>query len=259
MEFAVLGLSCRTAPLPLREQAAFTDGQALDFCRRLADEADCQCMVLSTCNRCEVYLVSEGAQALPAARAAYLARLPGGDNGCLFTLTGRAGLEHLFRVAAGLDSMVLGEDQILGQVQHALTLARAGGTAGKELGRLVQLAVTAAKRIKTELAISTHPLSLCYIGVQMLEREFGVKGRRALVLGSGAMAGLALEHLMAAGAAQLTVCCRTESHGRALAQRIPGLRVLPFSGRRAAAAECELIVGATASPHTVFRAEHLPG
>ena len=255
----MLGLSWRTAPLPLREQAAFTEGQALDFCRALADETGCQCMVLSTCNRCEVYLAHERPEALAAARAAYLRRLPAGDGGCLSVRTGRAGAEHLFRVAAGLDSMVPGEDQILGQVQRALTLARAAGTAGKELGRMVQFAVTAAKRVKSELAISAHPLSLCYIGVQTLEREFGVRGRSALVLGSGRMAALALEHLRAAGAASLTVCCRTEQRGRALAERFAGLRVLPFAQRGKAAAECELIVGATASPHTVFRPEHLPG
>ena len=258
MEFSLTGLSYRSAPIALREKAAFSSSGALAALEELEGIGAGQCLILSTCNRSEIYAITETPGGQDAVRAEFAARVPGGE-GCLFTLTGRAAVEYLFRVTAGLDSMVLGEDQILGQVAQALEMSRAAGCCGKELGRIFQNALAAAKGLRSRLHISEQPLSLCYIGIQALSQTpGGLAGQPALVAGSGQMAGLALRYLAGQGAAPLTVCSRTEAHARALAGSMEGVRVLPFSQRHQAAAESRVVVSATASPHLIFTQQALP-
>ena len=185
MEFSLTGLSYRSAPIALREKAAFSSSGALAALEELEGLGAGQCLILSTCNRSEIYAITETPGGPDAVRAYFAARVPGGED-CLFTLTGRAAVEYLCRVTAGLDSMVLGEDQILGQVAQALEMSRAAGCCGKELGRIFQNALAAAQGLRSRLHISEQPLSLCYIGIQALSQApGGLAGQPALVAGSG--------------------------------------------------------------------------
>ena len=255
MQFFACGVSFRETPLALRARASFTDTQKLEAIDRLAAAGAAQAAVLSTCNRSEIYLFAgEGEE---AARALFLEREPALAP-TLFSLSGREAVAHLFEVAAGLDSLVLGEDQILGQVQEALACARGAGSAGKELTRVFLSAVTAAKQVKTSLHISENPLSLCSIGVRRLQAAGAVQDQPALVIGSGKMARLALRYLADGGAASLTVCSRSMDHALALRGEFPGLCVRPFAERYEAARGCRVIVSATSAPHTVLREGEMP-
>ena len=148
---------------------------------------------------------------------------------------------------------MLGEDQILGQVRDAFELSRTVGSTGKELNRVVQDAVTCAKKIKTKLRISERPLSVSYVGIRQLQETFGIAGKKALVVGSGHTATLALRYLYEYGASHVTVCSRTFSHAGNLLQEFPTLTIIPLDKRYEAMKECELVDYATDSPHHNIR------
>ena len=212
--------------------------------------------MLSTCNRSEVYFFApeEMAQPLGVIRTLYEEMFPGVDfSEYLKQREEMDAISYLFRVTAGLESMVLGEDQILGQVRDAFELSRTVGSTGKELNRVVQDAVTCAKKIKTTLGISERPLSVSYVGIRQLQETFGIAGKKALVVGSGHTATLALRYLYEYGASHVTVCSRTFSHAGNLLHEFPTLTIIPFEKRYEAMKECELVVSATASPHHIIR------
>ena len=169
--------------------------------------------------------------------------------------SGDEALCYLFRVAAGLESMVLGEDQILGQVKDAFELAQTLGHTGKELNKVVREAVTCAKKMKTELKISEKPLSVSYVGIQQLKDVFGIAGKKALVIGSGKTAVLALRYLYEYEIAAVTVCSRTFAHARELLEEFPGIEIVPYEKRYEKMKDCDIVVSATASPHLVVKAE----
>ena len=169
--------------------------------------------------------------------------------------SGDEALCYLFRVVAGLESMVLGEDQILGQVKDAFELAQILGHTGKELNKVVREAVTCAKKMKTELKISEKPLSVSYVGIQQLKDVFGIAGKKALVIGSGKTAVLALRYLYEYEIAAVTVCSRTFAHARELLEEFPGIEIVPYEKRYEKMKDCDIVVSATASPHLVVKAE----
>lgn len=259
MQFSVWGVSYQETPLSLRDQASFSDTQKLGTLELLSSAGISQAAILSTCNRSELYYINPNgnAQADEAVRRVFLGKEPRlGET--LFFRQGREAVAYLFEVAAGLESLVLGEDQILGQVQDALDFARGAGSAGKELTRVFLDAVTAAKQMKTSLRISENPLSLCSIGVHRLAACGAVQGKAALVVGSGKMAALALRYLRDCGAQRLLNCNRSLEHALALREEFPELEVYPFAARYEAARGCGAVVSATASPHLVLKSEHFP-
>ncbi len=156
--------------------------------------------------------------------------------------------------------MVAGEDQILGQVKDAFDLSKTLGCTGKELNKVVREAVTCAKKIKTELKVSEQPLSVSYVGIRKLEEEFGIRGRKAFVIGSGNTAALAIRYLYEYGADGVCVCSRTAEHARQLQNKFPGLSIAAYEDRYEQIAESDIIVSATAAPHQVIKYERLkPG
>ena len=257
MQFSVWGVSYQETPLSLRDKASFSDTQKLEALDRLSAAGIAQAAILSTCNRSEIYYMAPEDSAGEAVRAVFLEKEPAlGET--LFHRRGRAAVAYLFEVAAGLESLVLGEDQILGQVQDALTFARGAGSAGKELTRVFLDAAAAAKQMKTALRISENPLSLCSIGVHRLASCGAVRGRAALVVGSGKMAALALRYLRDCGAERLLNCNRSLEHALALREEFPELEVYPFAERYEAARGCGAVVSATSSPHLVLKKDHFP-
>lgn len=256
MEFGYIGINYKRADQDIRDCVSFTDNQKIDFLQKAQAAGIDQCIVLSTCNRSEVYFFAPGEfeTALQQIRGLYVKQFAGVDiAGYLESRSKEAAYSYLFRVTAGLESMVLGEDQILGQVREAFELARTVGSTGKEMNKVVRDAITCAKKIKTELRISEKPLSVSYVGIQQLKEAFGIEGRRALVVGSGKTAALAMRYLYEYGAAGVTVCSRTFSHAKELLAEFPGLVIVPYEKRYEVMKNCDIVVSATSSPHHVIR------
>lgn len=253
MEFGYVGINYKNANQDVRDKVSFTDNQKIDFMQKASDRGVEQCMVLSTCNRSEVFFWAETADVI---RTLYEETFPAMEiSSYLDCRSGDEALCYLFRVAAGLESMVLGEDQILGQVKDAFELAQTLGHTGKELNKVVREAVTCAKKMKTELKISEKPLSVSYVGIQQLKDVFGIAGKKALVIGSGKTAVLALRYLYEYEIAAVTVCSRTFAHARELLEEFPGIEIVPYEKRYEKMKDCDIVVSATASPHLVVKAE----
>ena len=255
----VAGMSHRTAPVEMREQLALEEEKIREILadlsgRGLLDEA----MIISTCNRVEVY----GVAAVPGeARAAAFGRL-GSHRGLawrdleplVYTVTGDEAALHAFRVAASLDSMILGEPQILGQVKDAFALAQSAGTAGPVLHALMSHAFAAAKRVRTETDVGRLAVSVSYAAVELARKIFdGLEGRAVLLVGAGEMSELAARHLVDQGALPLYVTNRTWGRAQELARGLGGTPV-PFDQLAATLPLVDIVITSTAAPEPVVTA-----
>jgi glutamyl-tRNA reductase len=227
IQVALIGCSHRTAPVELRERVAFTQQQALDAADELRrqgilDEA----VVLSTCNRSELYGVPgpEGG-IVTEAMEDFLTdfhRIARADlDGKLYRWTGPDAVRHLYRVTAGLDSMMIGEAEILGQVKAAYGQALDHGATGPVLNRVFQGALEVGKRVRAETEVGARPMSVAFAGVKLAERVFGnLKGHSALIVGAGAVAEQVVEHLRNRGIGNLRVVNRSFARGAELAGKM---------------------------------------
>lgn len=257
MQFGFLGINYKKAALDVRDKISFTNDKKLEFCQKAGTVGVSQCMVLSTCNRSEVYYVYETEIQQEQIRAIYERMFSDIDvSDYLVSRSGEEAVAYLFRIAAGLESLVLGEDQILGQVKDALDDSRTMGYSGKELNRIVRDAVTCAKKVKTEYKISEKPLSISYIGIQKLEKAFGIAGKRILVIGSGKTANLALQYIYEYPDVSVVACSRTYAHAKRLREAFPKLAIIPYEKRYRVILDCDIVISATASPHFVIRQQN---
>jgi glutamyl-tRNA reductase len=229
LQIAVIGCNHRTAPVELRERVVFSPEQAL----RAADELRGrgileEALVLSTCNRSELYGVQpESSERTPDAMEHYFTafhQIPAPElNGRLYRHAGAEAVRHLFRVASGLDSMLLGEAEILGQVREAYQRALDHGSTGPVLNRLFQGALEVGKRVRAETEVGARPMSVAFAGVKLAERVFGrLDGHRALIVGAGAVAEQVVDHLRNRGIGGVVVVNRSRERAEQLAQRIAG-------------------------------------
>jgi glutamyl-tRNA reductase len=226
---ALIGCNHRTAPVELRERIAFSSQQALQAADELRDRGILEeAVVISTCNRSELYGVP-GELALSAAEAMeeYFTSfhgIPRGElDGRFYRWTGPDAVRHLFRVAAGLDSMLLGEAEILGQLRTAYNQALDHGATGPVLNRIFQGALEVGKRVRSETEVGARPMSVALAGVKLAERVFGnLKGHSALILGAGAVAEQVVEHMRNRGIGNLRVINRSFDRAAELAQRVGG-------------------------------------
>ena len=256
MQFGFLGINYKNAALNIRDKIAFTDGKKLQLFQKAEAAGICQCMALSTCNRSEIYFLYEEESQIGQIHSIYQSLFPEIDvSRYAVSLTGKEAIAYLFRVAAGLESLVLGEDQILGQVKDALDDSKAMGYSGKELNKVVRDAVTCAKRIKTELKISEKPLSASYVGICRLKEHCGIAGKRVLVIGSGKTAALALRYLYEYQAGHVVACSRTYAHARRLREEFRETEIISYEERYDVMRACDIVVSATSSPHLVVRRE----
>ncbi|HEV2342109.1 MAG TPA: glutamyl-tRNA reductase [Candidatus Acidoferrales bacterium] len=228
-EVALIGCSHRTAPVELRERVVFTPEQAVRAASELRESGVIEeAVVVSTCNRSELYGVSSNSgDSTPAALISYLSefhRIPAHElNGRLYQHIGPAAVRHLFRVASGLDSMLLGEAEILGQVREAYGRALEHGVTGPVLNKLFQGALEVGKRARAETEIGTRPMSVAFAGVKLAERVFGnLKGHSALIIGAGAVAEQVVEHLRLREIRELHVVNRSFDRAKELAHRMGG-------------------------------------
>ena len=226
MEIVLVGLNHAVAPVAVRERLAFNQVQREEaqplFSRRFAES-----VILSTCNRTEVYAVAESAEAgiaaLTASLGEYHGLAPDAYVPYLYQHSGVEAARHLFAVAAGLDSLIVGEPQILGQVRAAQEEAAARRAVGPVLGRLFAQAVRAGKRVRGETAISRHAVSVSYAAVELARRiSGGLAGRAALVVGAGKMGELAARTLVDCGLTEVVVANRTYAKTGELAARLGG-------------------------------------
>jgi glutamyl-tRNA reductase len=240
-----VGVSHRHAPLELRERLYLADGHAVE----LAKELDA--VVLSTCNRTEIYL--EGGDA-EVARGA-LERQSGLElEAVLASWEGGEAVEHLFRVSAGLDSLVPGEGQILGQVRDAYEAALGAGTTSPVLNRLFEDALHAGKRVRTEAKLAEMPESVAASAVDLAERELGgLEGKRALLFGAGRMSELAARDLRGRRA-EVVVSSRTLESAQELTERVGG-RAAPFDAVAVELTEADVVISATRCPYPILHAE----
>lgn len=226
---ALIGCNHRTAPVELRERVAFSTEQALDAAaelrrRGILEEA----VVVSTCNRSEVYGVpGDTSASITDAMEEFLTsyhRIPRTElEGRTYRWVGTDAVRHLFRVAAGLDSMLLGEAEILGQIRTAYGRALEHGATGPILNRAFQGALEVGKRVRAETEVGARPMSVSLAGVKLAERVFGsLKGRSALILGAGEVAEQVVEHLRNRGIGSLRVVNRSFDRARHLAERMGG-------------------------------------
>src|SRR5215210_8028422 len=221
---AVAGLSHRSAPIEVRERVAFAPCAARSFLRRLKDEGEvAEAVLLSTCNRTELYAVVENEVAHGRLLEA-MASEKGVDRHALerhtYWLTDDEAVRHLYRVASSLESMVVGEAQILGQVREAYRAATEELCAGPVLNRLFHTSLRVGKRVRSETGIGDNSLSVPRVAVKLAEEVFGtLEGRRALVLGAGEMSGLVVKHLKSSGVREIRIANRTAGRAAALAER----------------------------------------
>jgi glutamyl-tRNA reductase len=262
MAIFLLGMSHRTAPVELRERLAFGPSELPEALSSLVDrEAIGEASIVSTCNRIEV--VAAGAEPGPGFSRiqAFLSEWGGVDGGTLaphlYQRRDREAIHHLFRVAASLDSLVLGEPQILGQVRDAYRQGIEAGTVGRQLGPLFQRAFAVAKRVRTETGVGTSAVSVSYAAVELGRKIFdSLKGKTVLLLGAGEMAELAARHFVDVGASRILVANRTFEHAHELADRF-GAAVVPFDQLDNWVADADIVLCSTAAPGYILGPDNL--
>ncbi|WP_224367278.1 glutamyl-tRNA reductase [Hyalangium versicolor] len=257
MELICIGLSHRTAPLTVRERLALPEPRQVEVLQQLA-QAPTEALLVSTCNRVELYVSSPDlAQAAARAREE-LSRLGGPEAlDHLYEHHGAGALEHLFRVASSLDSMVVGEAQILGQVKESFELAQGAGAVRGGLTRVCAAAFSCAKRVRTETAIGRAATSMASAAVALATKVFDeLSDKTALVVGAGEMGELAARHLKQAKVGKLIVTNRTMARAEALVAEVGGT-ARPFEELNALLKEADVVVCSTASPVALFTKENV--
>jgi len=261
MEILVVGLSHNTASIELRERLSIPEGDLPKPLDMLGDSAELvERMLLSTCNRVEVYAVTEGrvetaAEAIADCLAAYrnVDRSEFADK--LYTRVAADAVRHVFRVTSSLDSMVVGEPQILGQVKASYSIAQAREATGIILNNLLEQAFHVAKRIRTETGIANSAVSVSSAAVELARKIFGdLSGRSVLIIGAGEMAELALRHLLDDGVRSILVANRSYDRAVALAQQYHG-RAVTFEGFRQEMVGADIVISATSAPHVILKKE----
>ena len=259
MPLKILGLNHNTAPVEIREQVVFAGqeiGRAVSRARALAGVEEA--VLLSTCNRTEFYVVAsdDGGRALTD----WLhdeRNLDPSFGESFFELEGDDAIRHIFRVACGLDSMVLGEPQILGQLKEAYRDAQAAGTVGPNLTRLMQHSFSVAKKVRTDTEIGASPVSVAYAAVTLAEQFFaGFSQHTAVLVGAGVTVELLAKHLNRKGIGRMFVANRDIERARELADRFGGY-ALPLSELEGTLPEADILISSTASPEPIIGVDHM--
>ncbi len=259
-----IGMNHETAPVELRECLAKDPAHA-DRALAMMRELACvkEGMFLSTCNRVEALFTTEQTDEAKGSVIAVLSKLGGmpSESLCsnLFTYEDRDAVRHIFRVASSLDSMVIGEPQILGQIKEAYTRATKENTTGVILNRLLHRAFHTAKRVRTETGISDAAVSVSYAAVELAKKIFyDFKGKKVLLIGAGEMAELAARHLLSQGVSAITVANRTFQKAVEVAQVFKGVPV-SFEEIEAQLLEADIVISSTAAPGYVITHDQVKG
>lgn len=254
MSFIVLGLNHQTAPVDLRERVSIAENQQEQALNEILQQPGVRhAVLLSTCNRTEMYCYIDPQHEHQLAQ--WFAGFHGLEtetlNAYLYSHHGLEAVKHLFRVASGLDSLVMGEPQILGQVKQAWLSAKQQNAVQGTLDRLFQQTFALAKRVRTETQIGAHPVSVAYASVKLARQLFSqLDQANVLLIGAGETIELAAQHLASAKVKRLMIANRTLEHAQSLASRYNGF-ALPLAEFPKHLADADIVISATASPHAI--------
>jgi glutamyl-tRNA reductase len=257
MHLFLLGVSHKTAPVDVRERLDFSSrdlGAAVEALATRPSAAES--VVLSTCNRSEIYVASDNPELARQDIVAFLSHyhsLPAESFAPhLFSLNDEAAAKHLFRVAAGLDSLVVGEPQILGQVKDAFETAAGRRCTGPMLSKIFHWSFGVGKRVRAETALGEGAVSISFAAVALARKIFGrLEGRRVLVIGAGEISTLTAEHLRGQGVGEMVITSRTPAHAEALAQTVGG-RAAPWDDVTSLLGAADVVVTATGSQRPIL-------
>jgi glutamyl-tRNA reductase len=258
MNLRLIGVNHKTAPVEVRERLAIPESRLGEAMARLARHPGVEeAVILSTCNRVELIACSRnGSCELRDFLRQYFQADPAPLEPYLYEYRGRDALRHLFRVASSLESMVVGEPQILGQVKEAYAIARSVGAVHTELEAVLARSLAVAKRVRSETAIGSSAASVASVAVELAKKIFGsLEGKQVYLVGAGKMSELAARHLIAHGAGTIFVANRSYDHARLLAQKFNG-QAMRFEELYQTADRADIVITSTGAPHAVFRREH---
>ena len=261
-DIVLIGLNHKTAPVEIRECVAFSENESLAGIEILQKIPEInEVLLFSTCNRVEVLLTTSDTESAVAAVISFISEfksIPADDfNDCLYVHTGDAAIAHLFRVAGSLDSMIVGEPQILGQIKESYRLATTHKTSGVVLNRLLHKTFSVAKRIRTETGIGDHAVSISYAAIELGKKIFGsLEGKNVLLMGAGEMAELAVEHLIRNRIKQLVVANRTFERGVELAKKFNGTPIR-FEEIADSLKTADVVIGSTGAKYPVLFADQV--
>ncbi|MDH7480100.1 MAG: glutamyl-tRNA reductase, partial [Syntrophomonadaceae bacterium] len=268
MFIILVGLNHRSAPVEVRERLSVSESQYPEVLRAIKKLPGIEgCIVLSTCNRLEIYATVRDIQPGIKNIRDYLNQLwqrnQDGDelmeplNSYLYTLSCQEAINHLFRVAAGLDSMIIGESQILGQVREAYDKALKNKVTNGVINTLFQQAISIGKRVRSETAIGNHAVSVGYAAVEMAKQLLkNLEGQSVLIVGAGEIGELAVRHLVACGATSVMVSNRSYERALALAEEFCGV-AKKFDDLEQSLAEADIVICCTAACHYVVRRQQV--
>ncbi len=264
MSIIVIGLNHKTADIELREKLAFSDTRIPEGVQGILNLPEMrEIIILSTCNRVELYLYGDSAPETPDKVKLFLSDFHSVEldrlDRSLYTHTGLDAVRHVFRVASSLDSMVLGEPQILGQVKDAYNRALSMKSTGLMLNKLMKKAASVAKRVRTETKIAENAVSISYAAVELAKKIFqDLREEVFMLLGAGEMAELAARHLVNSGVKEIVVSNRTHERGCSLADEFCG-RAVKFEDFKHELINTDIIICSTGAPEYVLRLKDMEG
>mgnify|MGYP003945757143 CR=1 FL=1 len=258
MSFHLIGVNHNTAPVEVRERLALPESRLPEVCKSLCQQEGIEeGMILSTCNRVELLVRRrDGVDNLRSFVCEYFHLDPAEYERYFYDYREEEAVRHIFRVTSSLDSMVVGEPQILGQVKEAYAVARAVGAINSQLDSLLTRAFAVAKRVRTETAVGSSAVSVASVAVELAKKIFGsLNGKHVYLVGAGKMSELAARHLIAHGAASIFVANRTYDRAVQLAKKFHGQAIM-FEQLYDTCDKADIVITSTGAPHAIFRREH---
>jgi glutamyl-tRNA reductase len=262
MYVILVGVNHKTAPVETREKLSFSEDKIKNAFSSLLDHSNIkECIIISTCNRTEIYAATKETDKAIDRVSDFLSEQSGIDiqilESYLYIYTCKRAIQHLFRVAAGMDSMVIGENEILGQVCHAYEIACKHKSSGFILNTLFQRSISVGKKVRTETDICCGIVSVGSAAVELVNKVLGNgKQNKVLLIGAGEMGEIVARHIIKNNGSSLTICNRSYDKAAILAEKI-GATAAPFSDMTEHLAESSIVISCTASPDHIISADHL--
>lgn len=260
MKIAVVGINHNNTPIEIREKFSFTDTMKIESGNTLLDGSIKEVIIMSTCNRSEIYIASENiGESIEEVKSFYREYFEFSNvEKYLFEKEGRDAVVHLYMVSAGLDSMVLGEDQILGQIKQAIEFSMDLGFSKKVLNRLFMDAIAEGKKIRSQLKMSEIPLSTSYIGISLLKEKMrSLNGKKALIIGAGEMGTLAVRYLYEEGLDKIYLSNRNHNRVNDMFKEFEDIIPIKYKERYEILKDVDILITATGAHHTVVKKEDL--
>lgn len=260
MQFLIVGISHKQAPIEIRERIAFTFSKRINAMKELTLKGIEEVVILSTCNRCEIIIATKRIENSINITKQYLNDYAEIDlNQYLYLYKQEAAIKHIYKVACGLDSIVIGEDQILGQVKEALETAQEVDTGKKYLSKLIREAITFSKSVRATYSFSENPLSISSIGVKYIKNYVGsLKSKKVMIIGTGKMGSLVLKYLLEEKVEKIYISNRTHSKMNCILERHENVQGILYENRYDVLSEMDILITSTSSPHIVIKKELMP-